>query len=392
QWMRAAVLSSLASGAGEMFTILTANQKIVDDPNGRLFLGELARMIGAQNQSPNVNLVAGFLEKTTDATLAFSLVRSVGEGLERAKSSLVNFPQGSLNRLTGKATEALLEASTPSNTKIEAIKLLAVMPQDHSGLLISLLAPSQSQEIQLATIAALGRFHQASVAEQVVQRWGNFTPRVRSEAITMLLGRPERANVLITAIQRGAIARNELNSTQEKFLKTHRDAGVKAKANAVLVEMASKRQDVIDSFMSSIQLAGNLENGKVIYNERCSACHTFGNQGFALGPDLLTVQNTGKEKLLLNILDPNSEVAPQYQAYEVETNDGESLIGLIVDETANNVTVRQAYGKEDVVARSNIRKMQSQQQSLMPEGLEAGLSPEQMADLLEYISAAKVNE
>ena len=73
----------------------------------------------------------------------------------------------------------------------------------------------------------------------------------------------------------------------------------------------------------------------------------------------------------------------------VETKDDASYIGLVASETANAVTMRQAYGKEDVIPRANIRKMQSQSQSLMPEGLEAGLTPQELADLLHYIEIAE---
>jgi putative heme-binding domain-containing protein len=53
------------------------------------------------------------------------------------------------------------------------------------------------------------------------------------------------------------------------------------------------------------------------------------------------------------------------------------------------VTLRQAFGKQDVVTRQNIKKMQSQGQSLMPEGLEAGLGPQDLADLLDWIETAE---
>ena len=59
-----------------------------------------------------------------------------------------------------------------------------------------------------------------------------------------------------------------------------------------------------------------------------------------------------------------------------------------MNETATSVTLRQAYGKETVIPRANISKMQSQGVSLMPEGLEAGLAAQDLADLLEYISMA----
>jgi putative heme-binding domain-containing protein len=88
-------------------------------------------------------------------------------------------------------------------------------------------------------------------------------------------------------------------------------------------------------------------------------------------------------------LDPNREVRPEFVSYVVETKDDESLIGLIAAETGSTVTLRQAFGKQDVVSRGTIKKMQSQGQSLMPEGLEAGLGPQDLADLLTWIETAE---
>ena len=45
-----------------------------------------------------------------------------------------------------------------------------------------------------------------------------------------------------------------------------------------------------------------------------------------------TVKNTGREKLLTSILDPNREVAPQFTAYVVETTDA-----VVVIEVADRV-------------------------------------------------------
>jgi putative heme-binding domain-containing protein len=141
--------------------------------------------------------------------------------------------------------------------------------------------------------------------------------------------------------------------------------------------------------MPAVSLKGDPAHGKKIYEERCISCHRLGGEGYALGPDLVTVKNSGKEKLLVNILDPNREVRPEYVSYLIETTDEQSLIGLVANETSTSVTVRQAYGKQDVINRAKITKMQGQGQSLMPEGLEAGLASEDLADLLEYIESAE---
>jgi len=76
-------------------------------------------------------------------------------------------------------------------------------------------------------------------------------------------------------------------------------------------------------------------------------------------------------------------------SYVVETSDGESLVGLVANETSTTITVRQAYGKEDILSRSQIRRIRSQAQSLMPEGLETGLAPQDLANLIEYIETAE---
>jgi putative heme-binding domain-containing protein len=78
-------------------------------------------------------------------------------------------------------------------------------------------------------------------------------------------------------------------------------------------------------------------------------------------------------------------VLPQYLAYEVETRDGESLLGVVVQETAAHVTLRQAYGRETVIPRAEIVSMRSQGKSLMADGLEEGLTAQDLADLLEFV-------
>ncbi len=144
---------------------------------------------------------------------------------------------------------------------------------------------------------------------------------------------------------------------------------------------------MVDAFLPALKLNGMAANGAKVVEARCATCHRLGDKGHTLGPDLATVKAGGKEKTLVSILDPNREVAPAYLSYLVETKDGETLTGIMASETATSVTLRQAGGVETVVLRQNIARMQNQGLSAMPEGLEAGLSAQDMADLLEFIVA-----
>jgi len=173
-----------------------------------------------------------------------------------------------------------------------------------------------------------------------------------------------------------------------QVLRVHRDPAIRAQAVQLFGATPEKRDDVIKAFLPALQLRGRADSGKRIYQERCATCHRIRGEGFAVGPDLATVKTAGKETLLVNILDPNREVAPGYLSYTLETASGESLSGLIANESPARVTLRGPNGTETVVLRPQIARLQTSGRSLMPEALESGLSLQDMADLIEFLEVA----
>ncbi|MGB7157708.1 MAG: c-type cytochrome, partial [Tepidisphaeraceae bacterium] len=244
----------------------------------------------------------------------------------------------------------------------------------------------KSQQLQLAALSALDRLSGADVANELVKRWTTFRPRVRSEALDVLLKRPERATALLNAIKSDQVPRADLSASQVTFLRTHADAGVKDLATSLLASPTTQpRETVVESFRPALSLTGDTTRGHAIYQKLCISCHKLGNEGFELGPDLTTVRNAGREKLLMNIIDPSREVQPNFISYQIDTTDGESVLGLLVSDTPAGITLRQAYGKETTIQRPRIKKMSSEGRSMMPEGLEVGMTPQDMADLLTFI-------
>ena len=388
-WNRAAILSSLAEGAGELFAELSKDGQFCASTPGQEFLSELVVMIGARNNATEVGRVLEFIDQVGAPKLRFGLVRALGDGLKRAGVRLDI--AGRLKGVFDSARRLASDANEAEETRTAGIQLLGLTRFEDSGhLLLELLDQTQPQAVQLAAVSSLNRFNDPGLGPELIRKWANLGPQVRSAVVSALLARPERAKALLQGVQAGAIQPAALTTAQWKFLQTHRDAGVRELARKVFDgASAGSRQTVIDGFMPALNLQGQAAGGKKIYEERCISCHRLGGEGHAVGPDLATVKSNGKEKLLVNILDPNREVAPQFVSYVVETRDGESLVGVIANETSNSVTIRQAYGKEDVIPRSRIASMRSQKQSLMPEGLEAGLTHQDFANLLEYIVTAE---
>jgi putative heme-binding domain-containing protein len=192
--------------------------------------------------------------------------------------------------------------------------------------------------------------------------------------------------VLLQAIPQNLIRPSELDSNQTAFLLNHKDPQVKQLAQSLLqTTTASERSSILANYQNALQLQGQPQTGRDIFIERCASCHRLGQEGHAVGPDLVSVRNNGRSKMLMNVIDPSLELLPQYTAYEVETNDGESFLGILIDETTHSLTLRQAFGTETRLLRDDIESISSSRKSLMPDGLETGLSPQDVANLLEYI-------
>lgn len=145
------------------------------------------------------------------------------------------------------------------------------------------------------------------------------------------------------------------------------------------------RQKVIDEFRGAIDLKGDARKGAAIFEERCASCHRIAGRGNAVGPDIESVRSAGRETVLSNILDPNREVQLRYLAYEITLRDGESISGILSHESANGLTLLQANGSPVFVPRGQVDAFRATGLSLMPEGLEAGLSPQDVADLLTHL-------
>ena len=59
---------------------------------------------------------------------------------------------------------------------------------------------------------------------------------------------------------------------------------------------------------------------------------------------------------------------------------------MLGDETLTHVRIKLPLCKELLLPRTQVKGMRSGGKSIMPEGLEAGLTPQQMADLLAFIA------
>jgi len=148
-----------------------------------------------------------------------------------------------------------------------------------------------------------------------------------------------------------------------------------------------ERSAVVEAFRPALSLDGRPSEGARIVARLCLACHVLQGQGQRVGPDLAGAAGRPPETLLQDLLDPNRQVAPDYAAYELVPKTGDPVVGLIASETARRLTLRHPGGPDSSWARSEIRELRATGRSLMPEGLEQGLTGQDVADLLAFLRA-----
>jgi putative heme-binding domain-containing protein len=118
----------------------------------------------------------------------------------------------------------------------------------------------------------------------------------------------------------------------------------------------------------------------------CGSCHRIGDRGTPVGPDLSTIGKLrSREDLLESLLEPSRRIEPKYAAYLAHTADGRSVTGLLVKRDEKAVVLRDGQSKEIILAAKEVKELWPSRTSLMPDGQLAGLTPQEVADLLEYL-------
>jgi putative heme-binding domain-containing protein len=144
-------------------------------------------------------------------------------------------------------------------------------------------------------------------------------------------------------------------------------------------------QRVVENFTPALRLTGDRRRGAATLGKLCLACHCLQGHGQRVGPDLSGINSKPADALLIELLDPSRVIAPDYVTYEVTRTDGETVTGLIASETEIQVTLRHAGAPDETIPRSQLKSLRTTGESLMPDGLEAGLSHQDVADLLEFL-------
>ena len=269
--------------------------------------------------------------------------------------------------------------------RLAAARLLGAVPEGRAEALVVFgewLDPHRPGEIQRAAVAGLAATGEDAVPALLLNALPAFPPESTAAALDALLS---RESWTLALLRHGASAGlPAMDASRRSRLLKHPSSEVRNMA-ARLLEAGSQRAEVVARFQPALELGGDPRRGAAVYALLCVSCHRRGDAGAEIGPDLRSVAGHPPEKLLTNILDPSADIQPGYLAYQCQLTDGTELYGLITAETGNSLTFKLTDGTLRAVSRQDIGSLRSANLSLMPDGLEAGLGLQDLADLIQFI-------
>jgi putative membrane-bound dehydrogenase-like protein len=296
-----------------------------------------------------------------------------------------------MEALVAAARQRALEPDAPLEDRVKSVDLLAAAaPEGFDAVLDELLTPRQSSELQVAAIAAAARANHVAAMELALGRLASCTPAVQSSILDAAFSRESFVQLLLDAVARGTVDRTQIDAARRERLVAHRDPTLAARSRELLLDAASAadRREVLERYRAALVLDRNSQRGQAVFEKQCAKCHRLGDQGFAVGPDLLTARTRADETLMTDLLDPSSQLTVGYPTYTVITSNGRIFTGVLAAESATSLTLREQEGKESVILRQEVDELTVSSVSMMPEKLEQELSPQDVADLLGFLRRA----
>jgi putative membrane-bound dehydrogenase-like protein len=391
-WMRAAVLSSALPHVGTLLAELVGGGGKAPPP---AMVEPLLAMAGSISDPAIEGAVTRSINEPAGpggryAPWQFAALAGLLAARDRRARPAASDLETSFARLWEASRRLVADDAAGEADRLAAAQLLGHAASRRSAdrdLLLGMLRPQVPVGLQQTAVAALGRNTDPKVAELLVRDWKKHTPAIRTAILDTLLSRGSWTAALLRSLEDGCVPPGEVDPARRQRLLTRRDAALRGRAEAVFAHQAQPRAAVVESFRPALKLTGDRTAGAAVFKKLCASCHRLANEGVEVGPDLAALNDKSPEALLIAILDPNRAFEAKYTGFAVATVDGRVASGIITNESATSVTLLRQDGKQDLLLRNDIEEMSSSGQSLMPEGVEKDLRPQDLADLISFLAS-----
>jgi putative heme-binding domain-containing protein len=295
------------------------------------------------------------------------------------------------------ALKAIADPKAPDADRLAAMGVVRTQKSEATkNALLAVLAEKKKANLKEEALRALADIGDDATAGAIVKAWPDFTPETRRVAAGLLAARPAWAKALLEGVQAKAVAASDIPLPAIRTLSNHKDLqSLMASTIGAYRPTPGDKQKVIEA-KKAVVMNGevNKQRGHDLFVKNCAVCHQLNGEGAnaAVGPDLTGVGRGTLDLLMNNVIDPDQIIGAGYENVIIETSDGETHTGRLVEETAQYVKLLAAGPREDVVSKKEIKERRVSPKSVMPEGFEQILKDDEFRDLMRYVLEAPVGK
>jgi putative heme-binding domain-containing protein len=142
-----------------------------------------------------------------------------------------------------------------------------------------------------------------------------------------------------------------------------------------------------------LKRTGDAAKGRLVYEKvesTCVTCHRIGDTGSDVGPALTEIgSKLAKEVLYEAILAPNAGISMGFETTQLGFKSGDVAMGIVRSETEDELVLAMPGGIQNRYKKADISKREKLPISLMPTGLQAVMTTDQLVDMVEYLASLK---
>lgn len=277
------------------------------------------------------------------------------------------------------------DTDEPESARREAVDLLA-FSDDRAQILGPLALNDPSQMVRAHAIAALRRSNDIRPWRALLAGFSGESPALQLAILDGIFDSSQRITLLLDEIAAKRIASTALDASRINMILNHPDEEIKQRAKTLLADaVPTDRREALAEYQSALALTADPSRGRVVFQKQCANCHHIAGVGVDVAPNISDSRERSPEQLLADIIQPNRAIDSNYFSYTAVAADGRAYTGILTAETSTSVTLKQAEGKTVTLSRTEIEELKSDGVSLMPDGLEKLISPQDMADLISFI-------
>ncbi|MBI3837659.1 MAG: HEAT repeat domain-containing protein [Planctomycetia bacterium] len=315
---------------------------------------------------------------------------------------LQTFPDLASSEFDGRLLRVAMDAGRPIDIRVQSAAAVAPrlggLDQALFSFLVSGLDKEQTPLVRLDAAEALGKAHLddiqlkalcAAVAAAGVLEVPKLLQAFEQSKDSQL------GEELVAALSRSAGLKSLQAEALVAALQPYGDA-VRQQAEPLLQQLSvnSQKQQARLVELQDVLGGGDIQRGRDLFfgNKKaiCATCHAVQGQGGKIGPDLTKIGAIRAPRDLLEaIVFPSASFARGYEPFTVATDDGQVISGIIARETADAIYLFNNSRIEVRVLRSSIESLGQSNVSIMPEGMDAQLGRQELADLIAFLQSLR---